>query len=396
MSSQVAAIRLKKNEERRLRAGHLWVFSNEIDNALTPLAGFEPGQLVEVLSHRGKPAGFGYVNPNSLIAVRLLAARPQPVETLLRERLGAALALRRQLFERPFYRLVNGEGDLLPGLVVDRFDDVAVMQLNTYGMERLRDALLNELRALLPLSAIVLRNDSSARALEGLTRDAGQVFGEAREHLLVEEGECRFQAPFTAGQKTGWYYDQRETRERMLPYVAGKRVLDAYCYLGAWAVRSARAGARHVSAIDTSHEALTLAGENARRNECAERVQFIQDDVPRQLAALHAAGESFDVVVLDPPPLIKRRKDLRPGQAHYARINRLAARLLSGGGLLVSCSCSHHMSSEMLRRAAYQGLRDSGRSAQLVASGGQGADHPRHPAMPETDYLTAVFFRALP
>ncbi len=390
-----APLRLGKNEDRRIKAGHLWVYSNEVDNAVTPLKGFAAGQPVEIQAQNGKPLGTGYVNPHSLICARLVSrdAKHPFSPSLIVHRLNQALSLREKLFQRPFYRLVFGEADGLPGLTVDRYDAVCVVQITTAGMDTQRDAILHALDKVLKPSAVIFRNDSPIRELEGLPL---LIEGDGPESVMVEEGAARFNVPLARGQKTGWFYDQRDNRARLAKYAHGARVLDVFSYLGAWGVQAALAGATSVTCVDAQDVAIAGVRENAELNGVADRVQALQGDAFEVLKSLREAREHFDVVIIDPPAFIKRKKDLKEGTNAYRRLNTLAQQVLSRDGILVSCSCSHHFSREALVQAVLGASRHLDRSCALIEHGYQAVDHPMHPAIPETEYLKAVFARVLP
>lgn len=388
-------LRLKKNADRRLKAGHLWLYSNEIDTEATPLKGVEPGAQAIIEAASGKPLGVAYVNPHSLICARVVSrdANVRLDRSLLVHRFKQALALRQRLFAKPFYRLIHGEGDLLPGLIVDRFDDVVVVQLNTLGMERLGDEVVAALDKVLSPRAIVFKNDSSGRRQEQLERQVEVVFGELPEQVLLEENGVRFVAPVIDGQKTGWFYDHRANRAWLNGLVAGKRVLDVFSYVGGWGVQAAAHGATEVLCIDSSAEALERVAENAALNGLAEQVAIGEGDAFEALAALKAEGEQFDVIVLDPPAFIKKRKDIPNGERAYSRLNREAMRLLGRDGLLLSASCSMHLATERLVECVRGAVRHQDRHGQVIYQGGQGPDHPVHPAIPETAYLKALGVR---
>ena len=392
------ALRLKRNEDRRLRAGHLWVFSNEVDVAHTPLTGFAPGDPVQIQDSRGIAVGSGYVNPRSLICARLVSRDPERAldGTLLAERLAGALSLRERLFPRdPFYRLVYGESDALPGLVVDRFGDVLVVQVTTAGMERLREELLAALVGLVRPAGILLRNDTGSRELEGLERYVETAHGEVPARVEIRENGVRFLVPLTGGQKTGWFYDHRDNRARLGRYVPDRRVLDVFSYAGGWGVQAAVAGAGEVLCVDSSAAAVSILGESAALNGVDSRVRTLQADAFDALRDLAAARERFDVIVLDPPAFIKRRKDYKQGEKAYQKLNRLALELLSPGGILVSASCSFHFGRDALLDAILRAGRDTSRELQILEEGHQAPDHPVHPAIPETAYLKAFFARAM-
>jgi 23S rRNA (cytosine1962-C5)-methyltransferase len=391
-------ITLKKNEARRLRAGHLWVFSNEVDSRRTDLKSLVPGEAVEIVDEHGKFVGNGYANPHSLIYARLVSRDPkyQLDKSLIVHRLNIALSLRERLFSQPCYRLVHGEGDGLPGLVVDRFGEVLVVQLTTAGMERIREEILEALEKVIRPAAIVLRNDGGLRRLEGLEDYVEVVRGSLPERLTIEENGTRFLVDPLGGQKTGWFYDHRMNRRRMQDYVGGKRVLDVFSYVGAWGVQAAMAGALDVMCVDSSAAALDQAYENAALNGVEERLAMLEGDAFEAVKALREARERFDVVILDPPAFIKRKKDAAKGLEAYERINRMAMQLLDKDGILISASCSYHLHRDKLPELMLKGARHLDREMQLLEEGHQGPDHPVHPAIPETRYIKCFTARVLP
>ncbi|QFU00394.1 Ribosomal RNA large subunit methyltransferase I [Halomonas sp. THAF5a] len=388
-------LRLKKNADRRLKAGHLWLYSNEIDIQATPLKGIAPGAQVVVEAANGKGMGVAYVNPHSLICARMVSRDPKQGldRSLLVHRLNQALALRQRLFDKPFYRLVHGEGDLLPGLIIDRFGDVVVVQLNTAGMQAVAEELLDALDKVLSPAAVVFRNDTSGRRQEGLEAGVEVVKGELPDQVLLEENGVRFVAPVLDGQKTGWFYDHRVNRAWLNGLVAGKRVLDLFSYVGGWGVQAAASGASEVLCVDASGAALERVAENATLNGLHEQVAVGEGDAFEVLAALKAEGEEFDVVILDPPAFIRKRKDIPNGERAYGKLNREAMRLLGRDGLLLSASCSMHLAPERLVDVVRGAVRHQDRQGQILFQGHQGPDHPVHPAIPETAYLKALGVR---
>ena len=381
-----------------MRAGHLWVFSNEVDTQLTPLDQFSPGDLVQLTDYRGKFIGNGYINPHSLICARLISRDPKHTldQSLLSHRFNVALGLRQRLFPEPYYRLVFGESDALPGLVVDRFDDVLSVQITTAGMEAHKNEIIAALDKVTRPKAIILRNDSSVRELEGLPSYVDTALGDAPELLNVIENGCRFQIPALSGQKTGWFYDHRLNRERASHYVKDLRVLDVFSYMGAWGIPAAVNGAREVYCIDSSAAALDQLEANAALNQVADKITTIEGDAFEALKALREDKQRFDVILLDPPAFIKRRKDVKHGLEAYRRINQLAMQLLSRDGVLVSASCSYHLERARLQEILLKTSRHLDRNLVLVEQGHQGPDHPVHPAIPETDYLKTFFCRVTP
>ena len=390
----VPVLKLRHGEDRRLRAGHLWVFSNEVDVEATPLTAFESGAQVQVHSARDQFLGYAYVNPHALICARLLSRSPSsPLDdSLLEHRLKQAQQLRQNLDAEPFHRLVYGESDGLPGLVLDRYGDVLVGQIATAGMDVLRPRLEAAIAAVLRPQTLIWRNNSSARDLEQLPKDVRVALGALPEELSVRECGLQYRVPFASAQKTGWFYDQSANRAQWMRFIRpGMRVLDACSYAGAWAISALAAGAREAVCIDSSETALQCAQRNAVLN--GRTLGLHHGDVFDALDELQRRGERFDAVVLDPPAFIKRRKDLPRGQAAYRKLNQLAMRLLDRDALLVSCSCSYHLPPEELLRLIQAAARTAGRFAQVLAVGGQSPDHPLHPAIPETRYLKAFFCR---
>lgn len=393
--SPIAELRLKRGEDRRLSAGHLWVFSNEVDTERTPLTAFDAGQVVRVVGDRDKFLGYAYVNPHSLISARILGRDPEhpPGKSLIVHRLQVALALRNALYDQPGYRLVYGESDGLPGLVLDRFGDVVVGQIATAGMEAMKTEIETALKKVIGPAALLWKNDSGARDLEGLPHYVEEGFGSAPDTVEVTEGGVTFRAPIRSGQKTGWFFDQATNRLALRKYVGGARVLDVFSYLGAWGLGALHAGASEVTCVDSSAAALDALQATAAANGLKPSV--IHDDAFKAMEALHAEKRRFDVVVIDPPAFIKRKKEIPKGEAAYKRLNQLAMQLLDRDGILVSCSCSYHLEPSSLVTAIQRAARHIGRFAQIVEVGGQAPDHPIHPAIPETRYLKSFFCRAV-
>ena len=389
--AQLPALRLKKNEDRRVHAGHLWIFSNEVDTAQTPLNRFTPGDIVRVVAHNDKALGLAYVNPKSLICARVLNTWTQPDAEWLANRIRIALHLREQIFRVPYYRLIYGESDGLPGLVVDRYGDTVVVQIGTAGMERLKSAIQDTLVRVLRCNALVFKNDSSARELEGLPLYVETGRGEIAEYSTVREDRLEFEVPLLTGQKTGWFFDQSANRRALGAYVQkGARVLDVFSYVGAWGVRALKAGAGEVLCVDSSAPALELAERNAACN--GGKLGVLKGDAFLVMEQLLAKGERFDVVVIDPPAFAKRKKDLPKALAAYKKLNQLAMQLI-GDGTLVSCSCSYHLSAEDLQDVIAKAARGAEKHVQILQMGGQSPDHPVHPAISETRYLKSYFCR---
>jgi len=389
-----ATIRLKRSEERRLLSGHLWIYSNEVNTSLTPLKEFAPGQQARIEAANGKLLGIAYINPRSLICGRLISRTEQLLDRpLLHRRINQALQLRDTLYPAPYYRLVYGESDLLPGLVVDRFGDHLAVQLNTAGMQALQEDILDTLVELLAPQSILLRNDSSMRNLEGLESFVEPGYGTPPREVSLEENGAQMTAPLYDGQKTGWFYDQRPNRARLKHYVKNRRVLDVFSYVGSFAVQAAVFGASQVVALDVSASALEIATRNADLNGVGDSFSTRAGDAFGLLREMRDAGEKFDVIIVDPPAFIKRKKDHKEGLAAYHRVNELAMKLLPDNGFLVSASCSMHLQRDELLQVLRSCGQRLNRHVQILEEGSQGPDHPVHPAIPETRYLKTFIAR---
>ena len=386
-------IYLKKNEDKRLRKGHLWVFSNEVDTKKTLLDQFNAGDLVNIKSDDGKLLGTAYVNPHTLICARLLSRKPNIKcgGNFFKERLTTALALREKVFSKPFYRLIFGESDGLPGLVIDRFGDVLSLQITTAGIEQRKEILITTLIELLNPTAIVLKNDNSQRQLEGLSLESEIAYGQLPDTLIIEENGAQFKIDILAGQKTCWFYDHRSSRAQLASMAKGQRVLDLFSYTGAWGIPAALSGASEVTCVDASESALMLAKDNAELNQVADKMHFEHSDVFEFLKQARQNNQLYDIIVLDPPALIKRKKDFKQGYEAYRRLNHLALQVLSKNGILISASCSFHLSRENLHEILRSSGKHIDRHLVFFASGGQGPDHPIDPASPETEYLKTFF-----
>jgi len=390
--AELPVLRLKRNEDRRLHAGHLWVFSNEVDTQQTPLTKFKSGELVRVLAHNDKALGLAYFNPKSLISARMLETWKMPDTAWFVSRLQIALALRQRLYAEPYYRVAYGESDGLPGLVVDRYGSQCVVQIGTAGMELLKPFIQEALLQVLKSDALLFKNDSSARELEGLPNYIEAAKGQFEGPGLVIEDGLKFSVPLAQGQKTGWFFDQAANRRALSKYVRkGARVLDVFSYVGAWGIRAAKSGASEVLCVDSSGPALELAAKNADNNRL--KIATRKGDAFEVLESLAKEAERFDVVIVDPPAFAKRRKDLPKALAAYKRLNQLAMKVLASDGILVSCSCSYHVTSEELQDAIAKAARASDRHLQILELGGQAPDHPVHPAIAETRYLKTYFCR---
>lgn len=388
-------VRLKGGADRRVRGGHPWVFSNEIGQWSGQ---GEPGCAVQIHAADGAYLGTGYHNPHSLIAIRILSRRREDPDSpdLYRDRLTRALGFRQALYPGvKSYRALFGEGDLLPGLVVDRYDDYLSVQFLTLGMERRRELILPLLIELFQPRGIVARNDVSVRALEGLPERVEILYGTIPERVTMEEHGLSFQVDLMAGQKTGHFLDQKENHLLLREIAPGRDVLDCFCYSGGWGVHAAAFGAASVRFLDSSERALAIARENAELNGVAEKAVFDAGDAFDRLRGLKGEGQRFDVVVLDPPAFVKSRKALKEALKGYLTINRRGMELLKPGGYLISCSCSHHVEREMFRDMLATAARQAGREMRLLATLSQSPDHPVLLSVPETEYLKCFLLQAL-
>ena len=391
-------VQLNKGAEKRLKQGHLWIYSNEIDVKKTPLKSFEPGEQVQVKSHSDKVIGTAFMSPASLIAGRLISRDPKQLmdQSLIVHRLKVALSLRQNVFSESSYRLVFGDSDRLPGLVIDRFEDVYVVQISSVGMETLKTEIVAALEKVCRPKSIIFKNNGKMRASEGLESYVDVAKGDDIQEAEFTENGVKFIAPIIDGQKTGWFYDHRMNRARLKDYVKGKRVLDLYSYVGGWGIQAAAFGAESVTCVDSSTLALDYVIKNAELNNVQDKVDCIEGDVLEVCKKLKEMDERFDVVIADPPAFIPRRKDQKAGELAYQRLNQLAMRLLSKDGLLISASCSMHLSKSALVKAVSLAGQTLEKQLQIIEQGGQGPDHPIIPVIPETDYLKAIFVRVLP
>jgi 23S rRNA (cytosine1962-C5)-methyltransferase len=385
------SVTLLPGGHRRAASGHPWIYSNEV-RMDTAARAIPAGTLVTLRRADDSPAGVAMFNPHSLLTARLLdrdAGRPIGRRFLAR-RLEPALRLRERLFAAPYYRLVHAEADGLPGLVVDRFGSVLAVQCNAAGMARLEPLILDALEALLAPETIVLRNDSPARAMEGLPLEVRVARGSVDGPVQVHENGAVFGADVLEGQKTGWFFDQRENRRFVAALARDARVLDLYCFTGGFAVHAARAGAAAVIAIDSSEAALQLAAEAAAHNGVDETCRFRRGDAFGEMTRLAAASERFDIVIADPPAFARSRKEVPAALRGYRKLARLASSLTAAGGILFLASCSHNVGESEFAESVRRGLADAGRDGRILRIAGADADHPIHRVLPESAYLKAM------
>lgn len=387
-AAQRPVVRLKPGAHKRVAGGHPWAYSNEIEMDAATRA-IPPGGVVRLTASGGQEMGTAIFNRHPLIAARLLSRKADAAIDVdfLRERLARALEIRAGLFERPYYRLCHAEADGLPGTVIDRFGPAVVLQLNTAGMERLLRELLAALDLVVGPETVVLRNDSPTRELEGLPLYVEVAKGRLEGPVEVIENGARYYADLRGGQKTGWFYDQRDNRALAARLAHGGRVLDCYSFTGGFAIRAALAGAREVIGVDRSQAALALAARAAETNGVADRCRFLKAEAFAELSRMVRAGERFDLVIVDPPAFVKVKRELPQGLKGYRKLARLAALAVAPGGHLVAASCSHHVDAAMFGEQLRRGLADAGRQGRVLYQRGAAPDHPVHPFLPETAYL---------
>ena len=386
---------LKKNEDRRVRAGHLWIFSNEIANSDQE---FQPGEIVDIITHGGAFIGRGYINPQSLISVRVLTRNKEHIDrNFFADRIGGALRRRQKLFSgEESYRVVFGEADGLPGLVIDKYSDALVVQVSTAGMHVRLGEILGALPdAGLAPRVVVLRADTPMAELEGFSGENRVLTGEVASPVRIEQDGLLFDVDVMEGQKTGFYLDQRENRRSACGVLEGPRVLDCFCYTGAFSLYAAKSGATEVFGIDASARAIEMARHHAELNSLGSVCRFEAADVFEKLVELVQKGEKFDNVILDPPALVKSKRHLKQGEAAYEKINNLAMKLLLPDGILISCSCSYHISRESFQQILSAAANKARRSAVIIEWRGQARDHPTLLAMPETAYLKCAIMRIM-
>jgi len=381
-------IKILAGKHKRIRLGHPWIYSNEIEMTQAAKA-LPPGSAVRFLDASGTSLGTGFFNPHSLIAGRLISRDGVPIgRDLLEARFTQALALRDYLFSTPYYRLAHAEADGLPGLIVDRYGEYLVIEANTAGMNQMLDDVISIAQSVLAPKGIFLKSDGPARRQEGLESESRWIGDEQPSGpLQVVEGGVTFLADPDNGQKTGWFFDQAANRALVARYATGKSVLDLYCYLGGFALQAAAAGAVSVTAIDRSEGAIELATKSATLNGLAERCSFRRAKAFDEMERLASEEQHFDIVVVDPPAFVKSRRDLKVGARGYRKMVRLAAPLVAQGGLLFVASCSHHVDATLFAEQVSRGLNYTGRQGRILYSGGAGPDHPVHPHLPESAYL---------
>jgi 23S rRNA (cytosine1962-C5)-methyltransferase len=386
-------IHLKSGEERRVLGGHPWVYSNELQSG-PELKAIKPGTITTLRQADGKPIGLVFFNPKSLISGRVIT-RDHSAEIdvqFWRRRLERALKLRERLIGVPFYRLAHAEADGFPGCVIDRYGDVVVIDVSSAGMDTELETLSAAIDGLLGPRVILARGDGPARELEGLEPLSRVLKGTLDAPVDVIENGAKFLCDPRAGQKTGWFFDQRDNRALIARLAKGTKILDAYCYMSGFGNQALKAGAEHVLALDRSASALDFAKRAAELNGHAGQFETRIGDAFDVLPEIAQSGQRFDIVVADPPAFVKSKKDFHQGARAYRKLARLAATCVGKDGILMLCSCSHNMPADELIKQAARGIQEAGRNARMLYHTGAAPDHPVHPGLPESAYLKALTF----
>lgn len=395
-------VQLHRGREKRPLSGHPWIYQGEIEGIKGDP---KPGEIARVQDFRGRFIGMGYINPNSQIAVRLLTWQEEALdEAFFRKRILQAIEHRKKLAleggkrlvaRTTAMRLIYGEGDFLPGLIVDRYGEILVLQILTAGMERMKEILVALLIELLNPQGIYQRNDPPSRLLEGLDQRKGILYGQVEPLVQIEEGGIRFWVDIVAGQKTGFFLDQRENRLAVRGYAEGREVLDGFCYSGGFGLHALTAGATSLIGIDISPEAVALAQKNAELNGLSDRCVFKEVNAFDELRALERAGRRFDLIVLDPPAFTKGKESVASALRGYKEINLRAMKLLREGGILVTCSCSYHLDVETFLGMLQAAALDVKRRLRLLELRYQAKDHPILMGVKETQYLKCAILEVL-
>lgn len=388
-----SAIKIKKGRERRIKGGHLWVFSNEIADSPKRYKG---GEIVDIYSYRNEFLGRGYINPKSLISIRILTREKEEIDAdFFHKRILKAWSYRKQIYpDANSYRVVFGESDFLAGLIVDKYESYLAVQTLSLGMDVRMDTIVEVLEGIFKPDGIVERNDVPVRKLEGLKERRGVIEGNIERNIVIEDGGLKFEADILNGQKTGFFFDQKENRRAARRYIKhGSRILDCFCYSGAWAIFAAGSGAGEITGLDSSNDAIKLSERNAEINGFSRICRFKKTDVFDELRRLVSAGEQYDAIVLDPPAFVKSTGRVREALKGYKEINLQAMKLLKEGGTLITCSCSYHIDRESFRDMLVQSASDAGMNFRLMEFRGQAFDHPVLLSMKETEYLKCAILQ---
>lgn len=388
----MAVITLRKTRETRVRGGHPWIYASEIENVE---GAFENGDIVDVHDFRGKFIGRGFYNPQSQISLRILTRKDEPCDrAFFAKRIRDAWEYRKLLCDPMSCRLIYSESDFLPGLIVDKYNDVLVMQSLSLGIDRIKDMLCDLLMEIVQPRGIYERSDVPVRRLEGMEQTTGLLRGEVPDLVEMRENGIAFGVDVINGQKTGFFLDQKQNRAAIAPFCKDARVLDCFCHNGSFSLHAASFGAKSVTGVDISEEALVVARENAARNNLTN-VEFVAANCFDLLREQTEANEKYDVVILDPPAFTKNKSAVQSAIRGYKEINLRGLKLVRDGGFLITCSCSQHILPEMFQDIINQAARDAKKRIRLIEYRTQAADHPILPQSIETKYLKCMILQVM-
>lgn len=384
---------LKKSCDKRAQNGYLWIFSNEIED----IGNYSPGEIVRIFNSSKEFIGIGYINPHSLISVRILSRKDINIdESFIENRIKSALALREKLYHKPFYRLLYSEGDFFPGIIIDRYDDIFSIQLNTYWAEKNKDLIINTLYNLFGSNInIVLKNDNKMRLLETLPLKVESLDKDFNGDIILEENDIKMYVNILKGQKTGYYFDQRENKKKISFVSKDSYVVDAFSYIGGWGLNALKHGAKKIDFVDCSSYALECAKQNVSLNKFSAQTDFIKMDVIDFLKNLSQEKEKPDVLVVDPPAYVKSKKKINEAIKGYINLNKWAFKSIKKGGFIFTCSCSQHIDFEKFVWIINAAARSAGKKFKILSPLSQGFDHPINPKMSETNYLKGLFIQVL-
>lgn len=389
------SIRLKPSAEKRISKGHPWIFSNEIEKIDTSI---EPGTICTIYTSKNDPIGIGFFNPHSLISVRILETGTCKLQdNFISDKITKAIEYRKSMNIIESGRMFFGESDGIGGLVIDKYQDFLVIEILSAGVEKLKNEIIKCLVNLFKPRGIFLKNTNEFRKLEGLNIYSETVYGNVPENVEISENGVRFNVPIKTGQKTGFYFDQRENRTFLIPYFKDRKVLDLYCYIGAFSILAAKHKAKFVWGIDSSETFINIAKSNAKLNHVEDKIIFKKEDAEKMLIAMSnkELPECPDFILIDPPNLVRNKKHIHQSTKLYVHLNTMALSSLSSGGLLATSSCSHHITREMFMDIIYQSCAKSGKKAILMELRGQSKDHPVLINMPETEYLHFALLKVM-
>jgi 23S rRNA (cytosine1962-C5)-methyltransferase len=390
---EIKKVILKKGVHTKIVRGTPWIYDNEIAKIFGEI---NPGDIVDVYDSSNSFIGRGYINPNSKIRIRILTRKEEEInKDFFRERIIRAWEYRKKVVDTSSCRVIFAESDFLPGLIVDKFEDILVIQTFTFGIDRFKDWIVEVLDEIFNPRGIYERNDVPVREVEGLPQIKGPIKGDFDPKVIINENEIKILVDVENGQKTGYFLDQRENRRALKELVNGAEVLDVFCYTGSFSLHALKYGAERVIAVDSSEIALEIAKENARLNGFIDKIEFIKENAFDLLRNFHKEGRNFDVVILDPPAFAKSQKNLDNALRGYKEINLRAMKIIRDGGFLVTCSCSQHVTPEIFQKVIESASYDANRILRLIEFRYQAKDHPILFSHPESLYLKCGIYQVL-